>query len=153
MGPKSRRRFSWSVIPIIHPMTATHPNPQLLSNNPSLTQPSETKELKRRVRDIIEPGRDLGHVDGKKKSAVVQTKPESTHVSQPPNGEAMLDVEQGEEFTGKRPPAVHRVMQQEGKRKFTPMDLDQKNSMSEGLGESGEQIKRNPDGTVCEDCN
>ena len=25
----------------------------------------ETKELKRRVRDIIEPGRDLGHVDGK----------------------------------------------------------------------------------------
>jgi hypothetical protein len=30
----------------------------------------ETKELKRRVRDVIEPGRDLGHVDrdhGKKK--------------------------------------------------------------------------------------
>jgi len=26
----------------------------------------ETKELKRRVRDVIEPGRDLGHVDGKK---------------------------------------------------------------------------------------
>lgn len=23
----------------------------------------ETKELKRRVRDVIEPGRDLGHVD------------------------------------------------------------------------------------------
>lgn len=26
----------------------------------------ETKELKRRVRDVIEPGRDLGHVDGHK---------------------------------------------------------------------------------------
>jgi hypothetical protein len=26
----------------------------------------ETKELKRRVRDIIDPSRDLGHVDGKK---------------------------------------------------------------------------------------
>ena len=26
----------------------------------------ETKELKRRVRDIIEPNRDLGHVDRKK---------------------------------------------------------------------------------------
>lgn len=26
----------------------------------------ETKELKRRVRDIIDPARDLGHVDGKK---------------------------------------------------------------------------------------
>ncbi|WAO88543.1 Hypothetical protein NCS54_00589600 [Fusarium falciforme] len=25
----------------------------------------ETKELKRRVRDVVEPGRDLGHVDGK----------------------------------------------------------------------------------------
>ncbi|KFH48943.1 hypothetical protein ACRE_001520 [Hapsidospora chrysogenum ATCC 11550] len=32
----------------------------------------ETKELKRRVRDVIEPGRDLGHVDrdhGKKSAA------------------------------------------------------------------------------------
>jgi len=32
----------------------------------------ETKELKRRVRDVIEPGRDLGHVDrdhGKKEEA------------------------------------------------------------------------------------
>lgn len=28
----------------------------------------ETKELKRRVRDVVEPGRDLGHVDrGKEK--------------------------------------------------------------------------------------
>ena len=30
---------------------------------------AETKELKKRVRDIIEPGRDLGHVDGKKSAA------------------------------------------------------------------------------------
>ncbi|OBT63517.1 hypothetical protein VE03_06999 [Pseudogymnoascus sp. 23342-1-I1] len=28
----------------------------------------ETKEIKRRVRDIIDPNRDLGHVDGKKKA-------------------------------------------------------------------------------------
>lgn len=27
---------------------------------------AETKELKRRVRDVIDPKRDLGHVDGKK---------------------------------------------------------------------------------------
>jgi hypothetical protein len=26
----------------------------------------ETKELKKRVRDVIDPKRDLGHVDGKK---------------------------------------------------------------------------------------
>ncbi|KAF4495452.1 selT selW selH seleno domain containing protein [Fusarium agapanthi] len=34
----------------------------------------ETKELKRRVRDVIEPGRDLGHVDrdhGKKEEAAI----------------------------------------------------------------------------------
>ena len=31
-----------------------------------LTSWVETKELKRRVRDIIDPGRDLGHVDGNK---------------------------------------------------------------------------------------
>lgn len=41
----------------------------------------ETKELKRRVRDVIEPGRDLGHVDrhGKAEPKVDPTgKPEST---------------------------------------------------------------------------
>lgn len=27
---------------------------------------SETKELKKRLRNIIDPSRDLGHVDGKK---------------------------------------------------------------------------------------
>ena len=30
---------------------------------------AETKELKKRVRDIVEPGRDLGHVDGKMSTA------------------------------------------------------------------------------------
>ena len=28
----------------------------------------ETKELKKQIRDLIQPDRDLGHVDGKKKS-------------------------------------------------------------------------------------
>ncbi|CVL08014.1 hypothetical protein LB506_002864 [Fusarium annulatum] len=40
----------------------------------------ETKELKRRVRDVIEPGRDLGHVDrdhGKKEEAA-KDKPAET---------------------------------------------------------------------------
>jgi hypothetical protein len=30
----------------------------------------ETKELKKRVRDLIQPDRDLGHVDGKKSSVL-----------------------------------------------------------------------------------
>ncbi|KAI9675124.1 MAG: hypothetical protein M1817_001532 [Caeruleum heppii] len=33
----------------------------------------ETKELKRRVRDVIQPGRDLGHVDGKKGATTAAT--------------------------------------------------------------------------------
>jgi hypothetical protein len=38
------------------------------TNSPADFPPcnTETKELKRRVRDIIDPGKDLGHVDGKK---------------------------------------------------------------------------------------
>ncbi|EPE36085.1 Thioredoxin-like protein [Glarea lozoyensis ATCC 20868] len=45
----------------------------------------ETKELKRRVRDVIDPARNLGHVDGHKKkpspSAIQTTQPDAT---QPP---------------------------------------------------------------------
>ena len=29
----------------------------------------EAKELKKRIRDMIAPGRDLGHVDGKRQTA------------------------------------------------------------------------------------
>ncbi|KAM0301132.1 hypothetical protein ACHAPM_005350 [Fusarium culmorum] len=41
----------------------------------------ETKELKRRVRDVIEPERDLGHVDkdyGKEKDGAVEEKTDKT---------------------------------------------------------------------------
>ncbi|RDA82516.1 hypothetical protein CP532_1661 [Ophiocordyceps camponoti-leonardi (nom. inval.)] len=35
----------------------------------------ETKELKRRLRDVVEPGRNLGHVDGHRRSAEEPPKP------------------------------------------------------------------------------
>ncbi|KAK6520772.1 hypothetical protein TWF506_001018 [Arthrobotrys conoides] len=38
----------------------------------------ETKELKKKVRDIIDPNRDLGHVDGKKKSVSQAESDQST---------------------------------------------------------------------------
>jgi len=62
----------------------------------------ETKVLKQRVRDHIDPNRDLGHSDkhGKKKEEKSEEK-----------------EEQGQ------------------------------NALSEGV-----EVKRNPDGTVCEDC-
>ncbi|RSL54171.1 hypothetical protein CEP54_010046 [Fusarium duplospermum] len=42
----------------------------------------ETKVLKRRVRDVVEPGRDLGHVDGKHAK-----KTEENKAAQPQQGE------------------------------------------------------------------
>jgi predicted Rdx family selenoprotein len=47
----------------------------------------ETKELKRRVRDVIQPERDLGHVDGKK-----ATKAPSVGVKAP-TGDKKLDAD------------------------------------------------------------
>lgn len=56
-------------------VTIYHPSTSLPSSEPPSVQSTvlwnrkidegfpETKELKRRVRDVIEPGRDLGHVD------------------------------------------------------------------------------------------
>ena len=51
-----------------------HPSPTTAGEDAGLTATTlwdrkmdggfpETKELKRRVRDVVEPGRDLGHVD------------------------------------------------------------------------------------------
>lgn len=43
-----------------------------------------------------------------------------------------------------------------GERKFTPMDVDVVPAPEEGDGgEAGEnkELKRNPDGSICEDCN
>jgi len=112
----------------------------------------ETKELKRRVRDIIEPGRDLGHVDGKKHS-VNPTTPTENPIK---DGDAAEDgVKVGDEKEPAQiPHAISRLQEQEpeSERKFTPMDVDSVDIKDERGGvESG--IKRNPDGSICEDCN
>ena len=52
-----------SFFPLLsHPL----PNSQQLTCLANPLTPIETKTLKRLVRDIIDPSRDLGHVDGKK---------------------------------------------------------------------------------------
>ncbi|CAH0052098.1 unnamed protein product [Clonostachys rhizophaga] len=56
----------------------------------------ETKELKRRIRDVVEPGRDLGHVDrhgASKGAATTSTKSPEEEVRQGAKGK-------GEEVTG-----------------------------------------------------
>lgn len=69
----------------------------------------ETKVLKQRLRDFIDPTRDLGHSDkhGKKK---------------------------------------------EGKEKPEDKDIAQGSEQEPKVIGKGADVKRNPDGTICEDC-
>lgn len=105
-------------------------------------QLTETKELKKRVRDIIDPGRDLGHVDGKKKTTGMSEAPASDDV---PSEQTLVE---GPE-TAVRPKAIRQLKSHDGERKFTPMDVDS----SEAKEGRKAEVKRNPDGRICEDCN
>jgi hypothetical protein len=82
--------------------------------------------LKQRLRDHIDPDRDLGHSDkhGKKKEAKTEGKSEEKEKSED-KGEK---IDKTVENVGSGP------------------------TKSEESAE-GADIKRNPDGTVCEDCN
>lgn len=118
----------------------------------------ETKELKRRVRDIIEPGRNLGHVDGKKRIVPVT----DTHLMR--LGEIEGNEEQeayqdknlipaAEEERDVRKPAAIRSLQTqvpESERRLTAVDVG-------GMGMNNERWKaeanRDPKSSVCEDCN
>jgi len=106
----------------------------------------ETKELKRRVRDIIEPGRDLGHVDGKKKSVLSVSESEPKEESKETETARDDDDQSASSF---RPPAISRVQgeRKESGRNFTPMDVD-----SMEMKDDDDGVKRNPDGSLCEDC-
>lgn len=119
---------------------------------------TETKELKRRIRDIIEPGRDLGHVDGKKKSIVGAYTTALEHRSQGLNqNEDPIEADpQKKETDGEEevrlPHAISNieVHGHESERKYTPMDLNNIEMRDE---RRETDVKRNPDGSICEDCN
>ncbi|KAI9055299.1 hypothetical protein LZ554_000259 [Drepanopeziza brunnea f. sp. 'monogermtubi'] len=101
----------------------------------------ETKELKRRVRDIIDPKRDLGHVDGKKSTP----KPEPTS-TQPISTTSQDPLPQNTNTnTGTPVPhAINHLQALEGpnERKFTPMDVDvsSRPSSSQGQGGGGGEV-------------
>jgi predicted Rdx family selenoprotein len=118
---------------------------------------TETKELKRRVRDIIDPGRNLGHVDVKK--SVPATEADiSEHERKEANGEHDAFKDNNpisktlDEQDIRRPRAISDVQNpgQEQERKFTPQDVDERDMNKDGL-KAG--VKRNPDGSICQDCN
>jgi hypothetical protein len=116
---------------------------------------TETKELKKRVRDIIEPGRDLGHVDGKK-SLAGATASEHGHQGSKAHEDCDKSETQNQETDAhekvRRPRAISKVQinSQESERKSTPMDVD---GIDTKNGKRGIEVKRNLDGSICEDCN
>ncbi|KAI6710685.1 guanine nucleotide-binding protein gamma subunit [Diplocarpon mali] len=102
-----------------HPATISH---HVLWDRKAEGGFPETKELKRRVRDIIDPERDLGHVDGKKSTS----KPELTA---PPIIETTSSLGPTPQVTATNAPvpcAFDRIQATgtTNERKFTPMDVD-----------------------------
>ena len=108
---------------------------------------------------MIDPGRDLGHVDGKKKSVASTGEPSSTSdtselhqtlQSQSSQDQSTISARSGLEHKdkellmgGSKPEAPHSPEVQE---KSASMNVD-------SAGTASNKIKRNPDGTICEDCN
>ncbi|KAG4436354.1 hypothetical protein IFR05_008175 [Cadophora sp. M221] len=82
----------------------------------------ETKELKRRVRDIIDPKRDLGHVDGKKNTST-NPEPSTTTSTNPSSQEPTPQNTSGTNTP--IPRAINRLHAAVSgdERKFTPMDI------------------------------
>jgi hypothetical protein len=89
--------------------------------------------LKQRVRDRIDPKKDLGHSDvgGKKKDAVKdkETEVESVKTSQEGSKEETKEESKEEQTT--------RILEQ---------------GMAQVKIDDTSDVKRNPDGTICEDC-
>ncbi|KAH6720101.1 selT/selW/selH seleno protein domain-containing protein [Leptodontidium sp. MPI-SDFR-AT-0119] len=87
----------------------------------------ETKELKRRVRDIIDPKRDLGHVDGKKSTSTNAEPSTATSASASSNPSSQEPTPQNTTGTNTPiPRAINRLHAAVSgdERKFTPMDVD-----------------------------
>ncbi|KFY07828.1 hypothetical protein V492_06788 [Pseudogymnoascus sp. VKM F-4246] len=161
----------------------------------------ETKEIKRRVRDIIDPNRDLGHVDGKKKAIATSAEtptPEATTttiggstgaatstvptistprtISTTHEGPAAPEVSLrdfiatkiavGDAHSSGRGGAEEEILEhdalslaaQPGGGRYKRA-VGETGSMEEEVGTKGvvsdaayDEKKRNPDGTICEDC-
>jgi hypothetical protein len=110
--------------------TTTQPEKIILWDRKTEGGFPETKVLKQRVRDRIDPKKDLGHSDvgGKKKEAVKQ------------DGEGE-GKEGASEETGEE--------KENGGRKG---EKPEEGSVADSSVDGGAELKRNPDGTICEDC-
>ena len=81
--------------------------------------------LKQRVRDRIDPKKDLGHSDvgGKKKDAVKSEEKE---------GQGIVDVK------------VHGKVERNAEEMVRDMEVEDVSDVKD--------VKKNPDGSICEDC-
>jgi hypothetical protein len=115
-----------------------HSSPLPLPSSQNLPHsPTETKELKKLIRNIIDPTRDLGHVDGHKASISTQpTNPPSNNTlsssaSGVQNESASSKPTEGVMTGTPIPKAINRLQgrklsadeQGGGERKFTPVCL------------------------------
>lgn len=118
------RHLFYSSIPHSYPIL--HFIQAFPHHNPNLTSSSETKQLKRLVRDIIDPSRDLGHVDGKKST-------NSDQSTSAPSQDATT-ISTSSQQPPPLPKALNRLQSSSGsERKFTPMDVDTASAASAGL--------------------
>lgn len=140
--------------------------------NPGL----ETKEIKRRVRDIIDPNRDLGHVDGKKKPGVEHgaalggdtaskvTSQNNLATGRPVdiNAGGTRDAVHSSAHGGAEDEIIdHEELSleaQPGGKRYKVAER-QRGSVGEETGTEGvicdtvrDEKKQNPDGTICDDC-
>ncbi|CZS90136.1 uncharacterized protein RAG0_01291 [Rhynchosporium agropyri] len=100
----------------------------------------ETKELKRRVRDVVDPKRDLGHVDGKKS---ITTNPEPSTLATNANTSAQEATAQNASITTPIPRAINRLQAAVNgeERKFTPMDVDVNSRPTSSKGEVVDEVE------------
>lgn len=68
----------------------------------------ETKELKRRLRDVIEPNRDLGHIDRKHGKATLTSAPETAAMLEK-NNDTVTHDKTGGSFAGNLPSTAEVV--------------------------------------------
>jgi hypothetical protein len=106
--------------------------------------------LKRRVRDIIDPGRDLGHVDGKKRSTGAADV-SSSHYYSTGNAtapEAQLENSQRDnQMQEKHLLAKSNVPLRDDNLEWKSTSVDEGR-----VGNQGEE-KQTLDRVICEDCN
>ncbi|ELR05992.1 hypothetical protein VC83_08151 [Pseudogymnoascus destructans] len=142
----------------------------------------EIKDIKRRVRDIIDPNRDLGHVDGKKKAispsaetptlevTTAATATTTTGGSTAPEMSLRDFIAAGASIGGVT--SSGRGGAEEGVLEHDQLTLEaqpgggrykivagETGTMEDEVGTKGvicdtayDEKKRNPDGTICEDC-